>query len=95
MSQIAVIVGYSIVCFGLSALVMRYLKTWWVYFIVAPLLPPLLLVAADMLFRGVLDTWAGIAFVVAWLIALGCSLAYFVAKRIGDPEGPSAKPPES
>jgi hypothetical protein len=84
MSQFAFIIGYSIFCFALSAVVMKFLRTWWVYFIVAPLVPPMLLIAIDVLWRGFLDTWASIAFVVSWLIALGCSVAYYIAKRIAD-----------
>lgn len=84
MSQFAFIIGYSVFCFGLSAVVMKFLRTWWVYFIVAPILPPMLLIAIDVLWRGFLDTWASIAFVVSWLIAFACSLAYYIARRIAD-----------
>jgi hypothetical protein len=92
MSQLAFIIGYSIFCFGISAVVMRFLRTWWVYFIVAPILPPMLLIAIDALWRGFLDTWASIAFVVSWVIAFACSLSYYMVRRFA---GPRREPKES
>jgi hypothetical protein len=65
-----------------SAVARKYLRTTWVYIIVSATLPPMILIAADALWRGHLDTWATIAFVVAWLIALVFALAYLAIVRL-------------
>jgi hypothetical protein len=82
MNQVAFIVGYCLFCIAVSAAVMKFLKTWWAYLIVSATLPAMIVIGADALWRGFLDAWADIAFVVAWLIALGCALAYYVSWRL-------------
>lgn len=62
---------------------MRFFKTTWVYFLVATLLPPLILVLAGAFERGYFDSWALIAFIVAALIALACCSVYYVAWQMG------------
>jgi hypothetical protein len=73
-----ILLGYLLFCFVASAVVRKYLKTTWVYFIVSATLPPMVLAAADALWLGYLDTWASIGFIVAWLTAFGCALAYYI-----------------
>jgi phage shock protein PspC (stress-responsive transcriptional regulator) len=73
-----IVLGYLLFCFVVCALVRRYLKTTWVYFIVSATLPPMVLTAADALWQGHLDTWASIGFIVAWLTAFGCAVAYYI-----------------
>lgn len=65
----------------MSAAAMKFLKTRWVYFLTSATVPAIVLVAVDALWRGFLDTWADIAFVVSWLITFGCALLYYVIKR--------------
>ena len=91
------ILGYVVLCFVVAAVAKRFLRTIWVYFLVAATLPPMFLIAADVLFRGHLDAWADIAFIVAWLIGLGCAAAYFAVMQLtgrkdlskGKPEQPT------
>jgi hypothetical protein len=82
MEQVVFMVGYCLFCLAVSAAVGRFLKTWWAYFIVAATLPAMIVVGADALWRGFLDAWADIAFVVAWLIAFGCALGYYILMRL-------------
>jgi hypothetical protein len=92
MNQAAFIVGYCLFCVAVSAVVMRYLKTWWVCLIVSATLSAMIVIGADALWRGFLDAWADIAFVVSWLIAFGCALGYYVVTRLigkGDAKGES------
>lgn len=77
-----IVLGYLLLCFVVSAVVRKYLKTTWVYFIVSATLPPMVLTAADALWRGYLDTWASIGFIVAWLTALGCAVVYYVVMKL-------------
>lgn len=80
MDQIAFILGYCFFCFTVSAAVLKFLKTWWAYFIISATLPPAVVIGADALWRGFLDAWADIAFLVAWLIAFGCAFGYYVIR---------------
>jgi len=82
MNQSAIILGYCVFSFVVSAVALKFLKTTWVYFLVSATLPPLVVMAADALWRGYIDTWANIAFIVAWLIAFGCALVYYVIMRL-------------
>lgn len=82
MDQVAFIVGYCLFCVAVSAVVMGFLKTWWAYFIVAATAPAMIVIGADALWRGFLDAWADIAFIVAWLIAFGCALGYYILRRL-------------
>jgi hypothetical protein len=96
MDQVAFIAGYCLFCIAVSAVAMRYLKAWWAYFVVASTLPAMIVIGADALWRGFLDAWADIAFIVAWLIAFGCALAYYVLMRvIGKGGGSKDQPKES
>jgi hypothetical protein len=94
MNQIIFIILYFLFCIAVSAVVMKFLRTWWAYFIVAATLPPMVLLGVDAVWRGYLDAWADIAFIVAWLIALGCALGYYVLRRVilrkGEPKEPAA-----
>ena len=81
MNQYVFIAGFCLFCFAVSAAAMKFLKTRWVYFLTSATVPAIVLVAVDALWRGFLDTWADIAFVVSWLIAFGCALLYYVIKR--------------
>ena len=78
MNQFVFIAGYCLFCIAVSTVVMRFLKTWWAYFIVSATLPAMTVIGVDALWRGFLDAWADIAFVVAWLIAFACALGYYV-----------------
>ena len=96
MNQFIAIIGYCLFCIVVSAVAMKYLKTWWVYFIISVTLPPMMLVGADALWRGYLDAWADIAFIVAWLIAFGCALGYYLVRRLIDRSGhPRGRPDDS
>ena len=55
MDQVAFMVEYCLFCVAVSAVVMRFLKTWWAYFIVAVTLPAMIVIGADVLWRGFLD----------------------------------------
>jgi hypothetical protein len=90
-----IVLLYCLFCFIVSALVMRFLKTTWVYFIVSATLPPMVLTAADALWQGSIDTWAGIGFIVAWLTALGCALAYFIVMKLAGKKNAKSGPKES
>ena len=87
MNQFVFIVGYCLFCVAVSAVVMKFLKTWWVYFIVSATLPAMIVVGADVFWRGFLDAWADIAFIVSWLIAFGCALGYYVLRQLIDKGG--------
>jgi phosphotransferase system glucose/maltose/N-acetylglucosamine-specific IIC component len=78
----AIVLFYCLFCLVVSGVAMRYLRTMWVYFIVSATLPPMVLLAADALWRGYIDTWAGIGFIVAWLTALGCAFVYYFVMRL-------------
>lgn len=96
MDQVAFIVGYCLFCVAVSAVAMKFLKAWWAYFVVASALPAMIVIGADALWRGFLDAWADIAFIVAWLIAFGCALGYYILMRlIGKGGGPKGEPKES
>jgi hypothetical protein len=84
MDQYVFIAGFCLFCFAVSATAMKFLKTTWVYFLTSATVPAMVLVAVDALWRGSLDTWADIAFVVSWLIAFGCALVYYLIKRALD-----------
>jgi len=81
MDQYVFIAGFCLFCFAVSATAMKFLKTTWVYFLTSATVPAMVLVAVDALWRGFLDTWADIAFVVSWIIAFGCALCYYLIKR--------------
>lgn len=87
-----IVLGYCLLCFVVSAVVRRYVKTTWVYFIVAATLPPMILLAADALWRGYLDTWASIGFIVAWLTAFGCALAYYIVMWLAGRRSANSEP---
>jgi amino acid transporter len=96
MYQSIIILGYCVFSFVVSAVVMKFLKTTWVYFLISATLPPMVLMAVDAVWRGYLDTWASIAFVVSWLIAFGCALVYYVIIRLaGKRNGGKTHPEES
>ena len=80
MSQLTFMLAYCLFCVAVSVVTMRFLKTWWVYFLVAATSPPMIVVGADALWRGSLSVWADIAFVVAWGIAFGCALGYYLIR---------------
>lgn len=82
MNQSLIILVYCVFCFVVSAVAMRFLRAAWLYFLISATLPPIVVIAADALWHGSLDTWASVAFVVAWLIAFGCALAYFLIARL-------------
>ena len=86
-----IVLGYILLCFAVAAVVRKYLKTTWVFFIVAATLPPMLLTAFDALWRGYLDTWAGIGFIVAWLTAFGCALVYYLAIKLAAKKTPAIR----
>lgn len=77
-----IIVVYCVSCVFVSAAVMKFLKTRWVYFVVSSTLPPVLLTLADALWQGDVSSWAAIGFVVAWLIALFCASTYYLLIRL-------------
>jgi hypothetical protein len=81
MNQSVVILGYCLFCFALSAVVMKFLRTTWVYFLVSATAPVMVLIGGDALWHGYLDVWSDIAFIVSWLIAFGCGLVYYVVIR--------------
>jgi hypothetical protein len=83
MSQTVFIIGYCLFCLAISAVVMIFLKTTWVYFLVSATLPAVLFVGGVAVWDGHLDAWSDIAFMVSWLIALGCSFVYYVTRRLG------------
>ena len=89
-----IVLGYLLLCFVVSAVVRRYLKTTWVYFIVSATLPPMVLTAADALWRGELE-WVGIGFIVAWLTAFGCALAYYVVMWLAHRKNARNEPQKS
>ena len=89
-----IVLLYCMFCFIVSAVVMKFLKTTWVYFVVSATLPPMVLTAADALWRGYLDTWASIGFIVAWLTALGCALAYYIVMKLVGKKNAKSKPNE-
>lgn len=84
MNQSIFILGYCLFCFAVSAVVMKFLRTTWVYFLVSATLPPMLFIGAVSLWHGYLDAWSDIAFMVSWLIAFGCALVYYVVRRLVD-----------
>jgi hypothetical protein len=96
MNQYAVVAVYCLFCLAACALVMRFLKTSWAYFVAAATLPALITMGAGALWRGFVDAWADIAFVMAWLIAFGCALVcYIVTLLIADDGGPNNESKES
>jgi hypothetical protein len=78
------VIGYCLLSVAVSALVMKFLKTTWVYLVVSSLLPPMIFVGGTAVWHGHLDAWSDIAFIVSWLISLGCALAYYVLRRLMD-----------
>lgn len=84
MAQYIFITGYCLFCVGVSAIAIRALKTTWVYFVVSTTLPAMALVGVDVIWRGYLDVWADIAFVVSMLIAFACALGYYLLRRRTD-----------
>jgi hypothetical protein len=79
--QYSFIAGFCVFCFLVSAGALRIFKSTWVYFFVSTTLPAMLLVGADAIWRGYLDAWADIAFVVSMFISLACALAYFIFRK--------------
>ena len=84
MNQFIFIAGYCLFCFMVSVMAMKFLRTAWVYFLVSAMLPAMVLVGVDMLWRGYLDAWADIAFVVSSLIAFACAVVYYAVRRVVD-----------
>ena len=79
-----VIPAYCLLCFFVSAVSKNYLKRAWTYFIVSATLPPVVFLGGIALVSGYLDGWAKIAFVPMWFTALGCSVVYYLLKRLID-----------
>jgi len=90
-----IVLGYLLFCLVVAAVVRKYLKTTWVYFIVSATLPPMVLTAVDALWRGYLDTWASIGFIVAWLTAFGCAFAYYIVMWLARRKNAKNEPKES
>jgi len=87
MNQLIFISGYCLFSVAVSAVVMKFLKTTWVYFLVASLLPPMIFIGGTALWHGYLDAWSDIAFIVSWLISFGCALGYYILRRLIDKGG--------
>jgi hypothetical protein len=77
-----IVLTYCAFCVVVCAAATTFLRTWWAYFIVSSIVPPMILVGLDVVWRGYLDAWADIAFLTSWLIAFGCSISYYIARRI-------------
>jgi hypothetical protein len=90
-----IVLLYCLFCFIVSGVVMRFLKTTWVYLVVAATLPPMALTGVDALWSGHLDSWAGIGFIVAWLAALGCALIYYIVMKLARRKNAKSEPKES
>lgn len=88
MNQFIFIAGFCLLCFAVSVTVMRLLKTTWVYLLVSATLPAMVLVGVDAMWRGYLDAWIDIAFVLSWLIAFGCAVVYYLVRRVMDRNNP-------
>lgn len=81
MTQLMFFVIYIAVSFAVSALVMKFLRNAWLYFLVAPVIPPALFIGGVFLFRGHLNAWSDVAFVISWALALACAATYFGIRR--------------
>lgn len=96
MNQFIFVVGYCLFSVAIAAVVMRFLKTTWVYFLVSSLLPPMIFVGATALWHGYLDAWSDLAFIMSWLISFGCTLGYYILRwLVGKGDGANGEPTRS
>jgi hypothetical protein len=65
---------YLVLCVVIAGICHRFVKTRWVYFLTASLVPPLLMVGGDSVWHGRISVWADIVFIVLCLIAFGISV---------------------
>lgn len=79
MSQFELVFLYCLLCLAIAAGLLHALKTTWVYLVVSSLLPPMLVLGIDSLWRGGVSVWADIVFVMLLLIAIGVALLVLAA----------------
>lgn len=73
------LIGYCLAAIAVSAAVYKYVKRFWIYAAISATIPPAILVAADAIYRGYVDSWTYPAAVIAWFASLGCALVYYFA----------------
>ena len=86
MSTALFFVLYCAVCFVVSAVTARLVKVTWLYFLISATIPAVLFIGGASVWRGYLTAWSDVAFVLSWLLALCCSIAYHVARRLSNRE---------
>ncbi len=84
MTNYLYVTAFCVLAFGVSAIVFRWVKTFIAFAFVSPTVSALLVQGIVFLYLGYVDAWAYIAFVTSWLIALGCTVFYYFAKRAFD-----------
>jgi hypothetical protein len=76
------IVAYCIVAIVVTAIGLKFLKTRWVYLLVGSLLPPMLFIGGDALWRGTFSVWDDVVFVVLTFIALGIAVGLLLGRLV-------------
>lgn len=93
MSTALFFILYCAVCFVVSGVTFRLVKIAWLYFLISATVPAALYIGGASLWRGHLNAWSDVAFVLSWFLALGCAIAYYVARRFASKEQPPGDKP--
>jgi hypothetical protein len=82
MASQGIVLFYCLLAIVVSALALKFLRTTWVYFLVASLLPPMFLIGGDAVRQGQFSVWDDIVFVVLTLIAFGIAIGLFIIRFV-------------
>ena len=81
MGQILFVIGLVVGTAMWSAFVLRFTRSYLPFILIAATAPAVCVIAADAVWRGYLDAWADVGFIVTWFLAAVSATVIFVIGR--------------